>query len=114
MDRDDLMQAMLEKCRETILAQDRPAIDLPRPLQKKHLIWMCDRLTANTDSWSPEKMNRWVGFIQCAMIANRMLDLGRAKRMFDEAKNAFGENGQDLTDHLDPDDSFELEIGGEG
>lgn len=48
------------------------------------------------------------------MIANRMIDLDGAKRMFDEAKNAFGENSQDLTDHLDSGDSFEFEIGGEG
>ena len=114
MDRTNLMQAMIERCRESILAQDHPSVDLPKPLQSTHLIWMCDRLTEHISSWRPEKLNRWVGFIQCAMIANRMIDLDRAKRMFDEAKNAFGETGQDLTDHLDPDDSFELEIGGEG
>jgi len=59
-------------------------------------------------------MNRWVGFIQCAMIANGMIDLAGAKEMFDGAKLAFGEPGEDLLDHLDPESSFAFEIGGEG
>lgn len=60
MERTDLMRSMVERCRETILAQDRPAVDLPQPLQATHLIWMCDRLDADVDSWSPEKRSRWV------------------------------------------------------
>jgi hypothetical protein len=48
------------------------------------------------------------------MIANRMIDLEGAKEMFDQAKHAFGESSRDVQDHLDPDQPFEIEIGGEG
>jgi hypothetical protein len=34
--------------------------------------------------------------------------------MFDGAKNAFGAPDADLIDHLDPDDDFYLDIGGQG
>jgi hypothetical protein len=34
--------------------------------------------------------------------------------MFDRAKVAFGELGDDFLDHLDPRSSFQLDIGGEG
>jgi hypothetical protein len=46
-----------------------------------------------------------------------MLDLDELKGMFDEAKRAHGEasdNLEDLLDHLDPTNSFELDIGGQG
>ena len=48
------------------------------------------------------------------MLTNRMLDLDGLRAMFDEAKRAHGETSEDLTDHLDPTSSFELDIGGEG
>ena len=51
------------------------------------------------------------------MLANRMLDLDELKAMFDEAKRAHGEASddlEDLFDHLDPTNSFELDIGGQG
>lgn len=48
------------------------------------------------------------------MLANRMIDLAGAKPMFTQAKKAFGETSRDVQDHLDPDQVFELDIGGEG
>ena len=48
------------------------------------------------------------------MMANRLLDFDEAKAMFEEVKNAYGENNDDLSDHLDTRHSFELEFGGEG
>jgi hypothetical protein len=50
------------------------------------------------------------------MMANGILDLAGTKKMFDSVKNEYlitGED-QDLTDHLDPDSSFGIDIGGQG
>lgn len=111
---EDLMIAMIERCREMILEHEDLGLDLPEPLRSKHLVSMCDRLTAHVDDWPAVKLSRWIGFLQCAMIANRMIDLEGAKEMFDQAKLAFGESSRDVLDHLDPDQPFEFEIGGEG
>jgi hypothetical protein len=46
------------------------------------------------------------------MIANHMLDLASAKKMFD--RTVVDEIDGDLVDHLDPSSPFRLEIGGEG
>jgi hypothetical protein len=48
------------------------------------------------------------------MMAHRMLDLDAAKAMFDKAKVAHGDIGEDLLDHLDPASSYEVDMGGEG
>ncbi len=110
----DLMYAMIERCRDMIRNHADVASTQPEPLRPDHLIAMCDRLVESLDEWSNAKMNRWIGFIQCAMIANRMIELEDAKAMFDRAKTAFGEPGRDLIDHLDPDSSFNFDLGGEG
>jgi hypothetical protein len=109
-----LVRAMADRCREMIDAWDQPALDQPNSLRPEHLGWMCRQISAHAEDWPPSKVHRWLGFIQGAMIANHMLSLAEAKRMFDEAKNAFGSIDQDLADHLDPDSSFDLDIGGEG
>ena len=59
-------------------------------------------------------LHRWIGFIQCALLTHGVLDLEGLKSMFDKAKIAYGDKGQDLIDHLNPDNAFELDIGGEG
>ena len=110
-----LMTEMIEKCRRVILDQDEHALeDQPRPLRRTHLIGMCNRMIDHVDDWPAVKLNRWIGFIQCALIANRSLDLEGAKQMFNRAKKTSGESAQDLLDHLDPDSPFEFELGGEG
>ena len=114
MEKTLLMTAMIERCRDMIQAHDRPGPDRPKPLRPEHLIWMCERLIEHVDAWSAAKMNRWIGFIQCAMIANGIIDLDAAMQMFDRAKVAFGEPSQDLLDHLDPDSAFRFDLGGEG
>jgi hypothetical protein len=48
------------------------------------------------------------------MLAHRMLDLDAAKAMFNEAKVAHGETCEVFLDHLVPQSSFELDIGGQG
>ena len=109
-----LVTAMAEQCRGTILKWNKPELDLPRPLRPRHLRWMCDNIENHAEDWPPTKLHRWIGFVQCAMMANRMLDLDGAKAMFDKAKVAHGEISEDLLDHLDPTSSFEVDIGGEG
>ena len=108
-----LITAMAERCRDTILGWHGPQRDLPTALQPAHLQWMCNEIEDHADEWPVTKLHRWVGFVQCAMLANRMLDLKGAKALFKEAKVAFGEISEDLLDHLDPTSSFELDIGGE-
>jgi hypothetical protein len=109
-----LIVAMAAKCRDTIQKPRTPQADLPKPLRAKHLKSMCDEIEKHADDWSTAKLNRWIGFVQCAMLANYMLDLDELKRMFDEAKVAHGEISDDLLDHLDPRSSFKFDVGGEG
>ena len=111
-----LIVAMADQCRSLIRKSEKADSDLPQALRPNHLLWMCDQIESHTEDWPATKLHRWIGFIQCGMLANRMLDFDGAKAMFDEAKNAYGGSGDDddLIDHLDPSSSFELDIGGEG
>ena len=109
-----LMTAMAERCRDMIRAWEAPSLDQPASLQPKYLEWMCGKIATHASEWPASKAHRWIGFIQGAMIANGMIDLDGARRMFDGAKNAYGKADEDLLDHLDPDSSFELDIGGQG
>jgi hypothetical protein len=109
-----LMMAMIEECSGTIQEHEESPVLLQKPLRKAHLLWMCTELIDHLDTWTVAKQNRWIGFIQCAMIAHGMLDLEGAMDMFARAKNAFGESSQDLIDHLAPDSTFSFDLGGEG
>ena len=112
-----LVVAMAEQCRSVIQEWDKPDPCLPKALQPKHLLWMCDQIEKNAERGTATKLHRWIGFVQAAMLANRMLDLDGLRAMFDEAKRAHGEASEgfeDLIDHLDPTSSFEFEIGGQG
>ncbi len=112
-----LIAAMAEKCRRVLQEWDKYDPRLPKALQQKHLVWMCNKIEEHSEVGPDTKLHRWIGFIQGAMLANRMLDLDDLKAMFDEAKRAHGEASddlEDLLDHLDPTNSFELDIGGQG
>ena len=112
-----LVVAMAEQCKHLILEWNEPAPELPKALQPKHLLWMCKQIEEHADVGSPTRLHRWIGFIQAAMLANRMLDLDGLKAMFDQAKAMHGEargDFDDLTDHLDPANAFEFDIGGQG
>lgn len=109
-----LIVAMAEQCRSLILHWDQPDLTLPRPVQPKHLLWMCDQIEENVECGPATKLHRWIGFIQGAMLAHRMLDLDGVKAMFDKAEVAHGDNDEDLLDHLDAASSFEVDIGGQG
>src|SRR4030095_1461895 len=109
-----LIAAMAEQCAGMILEWGKHGLDQPQSLQPKHLEWMCRKIVQHAGDWPGVKLHRWLGFVQGAMIANRIIDLNGAKAMFDKAKNAYGEMGADLLDHLNPGSSFQLEIGGQG
>jgi len=109
-----IVVAMAEECRSLIQKWETPDLSLPKALQPKHLLWMCNTIEAHADVAPATRLHRWIGFLQCAMMAHRMLDLDGAKAMFDKAKIAHGESTEDLLDHLNPQSGFELDIGGEG
>jgi hypothetical protein len=108
--------AMAERCRSLIDGHKVTSKGLPRALLPKHVLWMCDRIEKHAADWPDTKLHRWIGFVQCAMMANGILDLSGTKKMFDSVKNEYLATGedQDLTDHLDPDSSFDIDVGGQG
>lgn len=109
-----IVASMAEQCRGLILESKSVDLDLPNALQPKHLVWICDKIIEHADDGPATKLHRWIGFVQCAMFAHRMLDAKGARAMLDQAKAAHGEANEDLVDHLDPASSFEFELGGEG
>jgi hypothetical protein len=111
-----LIVDMGARCREIIQAANTFDSKLPTALQPSHLLWMCEQLEQHAEDWPATKLHRWIGFVQGAMLAHRMVDLAGAKSMFDDAKLAHSGLGQDrdLADHLDPENSFALDIGGQG
>ena len=111
-----LIVAMAEKCKSLISESESADIGLPIALQPKHLLWMCKKIEEHAEDGPATKLHRWIGFVQGAMLANRMLDLDGLKAMFDEVKRSHGEaveDLEDLLDHLDPTSSFEFDIGGQ-
>ena len=111
-----LVVAMAHKCKELIPKTKTTVVKLPQSLHPSHLLWMCNHIENHAEDWPTTKLHRWIGFVQCGMMANGMLDFDAAKAMFDDAKNAYGESDEDddLIDHLDPRSSFKLDIGGQG
>lgn len=75
---------------------------------------MCERIVTFAEIWPSTKSNRWLGFVQGAMLANRLVDFAELKSMFDSAKAIYPEFSEDFVDHLDPHRPFNLEIDGEG
>ena len=109
-----LLQEMLDQCRLQVRRLPSAEIDTPVPFRRAHLCWMCDQLDAHLESWPETRLHRWIGFIQAALLANGVIDLEGLKSMFDHAKIAYGKMGEELFDHLNPDSTFELDIGGQG
>ena len=111
-----LIVAMAAQCRSVMQNAKADDSSLPEALQRKHLRWMCSNIEKHAEDWPDSKLHRWIGFVQCGIMANQILDLQGVKSMFDQAKIAFGGTGQDddLVDHLDVDNPFELDLGGQG
>ena len=110
-----LITAMAEQCRNRITDYGEASRELPPSLRLPHLLWMSERIIEHAGHWAEARLQRWIGFIQCGMIANGILDVEAAKTMFDTAKNAYAGSvpDDDLVDHLDPGNAFRFEIGGE-
>ena len=106
---------MAEECRQLIEQSDASACELPEPLTTEHLSWMLKQISLHAEDWPVTKLHRWIGFVQCGMVAHGMLGFGTAKAMFKKVQEACGvsDEDQDLIDHLDPEHSFRLELGGE-
>lgn len=112
-----LIIAMARQCKQLIRQREASDSSLPLPLQPEHLEWMCSQVAAHAETGPATKLHRWLGFVQSAMLAHRMLDLDGLKAMFDEVKRSHreaSEDLEDLVDHLDPANSFEFDIGGQG
>lgn len=111
-----LVAAMAGKCRDVIRGSNEEVSTLPKALHSKHLLWMCDQIQQHAQTLPVTKMHRWIGFVQAAILANRMLDLEQIRAMFDELRKVHRVSGddQDLMDHLDVESSFKLELGGQG
>jgi hypothetical protein len=112
----NLATAMAQKCAAVIGELQSANNDLPKPLRPAHLVWMCKQVEAHAANWSAAHVHRWIGFIQSAMLANRVIDLDGLRSMFDEAKRDYGapEEDSDLLDHLDAESFFNFEVGGQG
>ncbi len=110
-----IVAAMAEECCGLLNAVDPVNAALPRTLQPKHLLWMARQISVQVDQWPATKLHRWIGYVQCGMVANHILDFEGALAMFKRIRQAHneGEADQDLIDHLNPDHVFRLEIGGE-
>lgn len=111
-----LISAMAEQCKNALEGARTPAADLPQPLHPRHLYWMCEEVVKCAETWPTAKLHRWLGFVQGGVLANRRLDLEGIKAMSAEARSALEAEDIDfdLADHLDPSNSFELDIGGQG
>jgi hypothetical protein len=77
---------------------------------------MCSEIQTHALNWPLAKLNRWIGFVQTGILANRILRLDQIKAMFDGLKQRQpqADVDQDLLDHLDLQQTFELELGGQG
>jgi hypothetical protein len=111
-----LVAAMAAQCRDIIHETREVETSLPKELHPKHLLWMCEQIIEHSQEWPATRLNRWLGFVQCALLAHRMLSLEQVKKMFDDVKKSHGISSEDhdLVDHLDPSSSFHLDIGGQG
>ena len=111
-----LVAAMAAQCRDVIHEAHEDQTALPKELHPKHVFWMCNQITEHSQEWPAVKLHRWLGFVQCALLAHRMLTLEQVKRMFADVKKSHGYSSEDedLVDHLDPSSSFLFEIGGQG
>ncbi len=111
-----LIVAMADQCKAMIASSPESHPGLSQALHHRHLLWMSDQIIEHAEHWPEVRLNRWLGFIQCGMMANDIIDFDGAKSMFDAAKNAYegALPDDDLIDHLNADSAYLFEVGGEG
>ena len=110
-----VIAAMANECCVLLEETTQSENTLPRTLQPDHLLWMSKQISNHADDWPATKLHRWIGYVQGGMVGNRMLDFEGAKAMFNKVRDTFKgtEIDQDLIDHLDAENPFRLETGGE-
>ena len=106
------LRTMVERCR-TAIAASATSREV-QPVPPAHLTWMCDQLDENVDQWSAVKVARWIGFLQCALIADRILDARHVGVIFADARGGLHDARRDLLDRLAAEEPFEFDLGGEG
>ena len=109
--------AIAAKCRRVIQVFDDFDSRLPDALQQEHLLRLCDWIEERAEDIPANKLHRWIGFVQGAMLAHRMLQFDDLRATAQKARLAdakANEESEDLLDHLDPTNSFEFDIGGQG
>jgi len=111
-----MIAEMAAACREAIRGSNQEENRLPNALHPKHLLWMCAQIRRHAQSSPVTKLHRWIGFVQAGILANQMLDLDQIRGMFDAVKRSHGvaSDDQNLIDHLDVDNAFKLDLGGQG
>ena len=112
-----LVVAIAAKCRRVIQVFDDFDSRLPDALQQEHLLRLCDWIEERAEDIPANKLHRWIGFVQGAMLAHRMVQFDDLRAMSKEAKTAHADASEelgDLLDHLDPTNSFEFDMGGQG
>lgn len=111
-----LIAEMAAKCQVVIRGSNEEEGSLPKALHPKHLLWMCEQIRKHAQGSPETRLQRWIGFVQAGILANRMLDLEQIKAMHDEVYKSQGVSSEDrdLIDHLDVKNSFEFDIGGQG
>jgi hypothetical protein len=72
-----LVIAMAQKCRGLIQEWETPDVNLPEALQPKHLLWICDEIDKHAEDIPANRVHRWIGFIQAAMMAHRRCGVRR-------------------------------------
>lgn len=109
-----VVAAMARKCCD-LLEGRSTSNALPRTLQPDYLLWMANQIAQHTEVWPATKLHRWIGYLQGGMVANQILDFDGAKAMFQAVRKVVDgiDVDQDLIDHLDPENPFRLEMGGE-
>lgn len=47
----------------------------PHGIGKQHAMWMIEEVLANEHTWPSDKLNRWIGYLQCLLVLNRIRTL---------------------------------------
>lgn len=76
------------QCREIISRSQRLDCPVINTLHPVLLLWMCDLLEKNANAWPDMKMQRWIGFVQCGMYANDMIDFDDVLEMCEQPEFA--------------------------
>lgn len=52
-----------------LLEEFKDVGDMDDPISITYLKWMLDEVLNNLDTWDKGKVDRWVGYVQCALVA---------------------------------------------